>query len=526
MAIVQPLLQPNLILNVKETDKRRKSASASVEPVRQTIKKGQILVRRGDLVTDEQIKAVEEVGLLASHMSETRMIGLAIFLLAVMSVILGYIYKLFPRIFANEVYLLLMSLIIILTLILSKATHYFSNFLAPVAVGALLTSILIDMRIGVLLAMATSLLFGIIVDMDFRSVAVALAGSLAGVYSVSKLIHGYSLTRAGVIIAAVNFSVIISTGLIAQIDYMQIMMQALWGIVGGIAAAVITIGLLPYLENTFHITTPISLLNLAKPNHPLLQQLLLSAPGTYHHSVLVGNMAETAADLVGADPITVRIGAYYHDVGKIKRPYFFIENQISDENPHDKIAPSLSTLIVTSHVKDGVDLCREFKIPKVIIDIVEQHHGTLLVSYFYRRATENEHSECIVEADFRYEGPRPQTKEAALVMLADACEAAVRSLSRPNINRIEGTVRKLIRERLLDGQLDECNLTFKDLNIIGDVFIRLLSGTFHNRIEYSDVKDLERRGNKNANNVRNGSGKDNCDSANGANNSVSAKNGS
>ena len=220
---------------------------------------------------------------------------------------------------------------------------------------------------------------------------------------------------------------------------------------------------------------------------------MLDAPGTYHHSVLVGNMAESAADAVGADPVTARVGAYYHDIGKIKRPYFFIENLVGEENPHDKIAPSLSTLIVTSHVKDGYELCLEYKLPQAIIDIVQQHHGTTLVSYFYRQATENEHGECIIESDFHYEGPRPQTKEAALVMLADTCEAAVRSISKPNINRVEATVRKLIRERLQEGQLDECNLTLKDLNVIGDIFIRILSSMFHTRIEYPDAKDFERR---------------------------------
>ena len=281
------------------------------------------------------------------------------------------------------------------------------------------------------------------------------------------------------------------------------MLQGLLGAVNGVTSAIITIGLLPYLEHAFSITTPISLLELVKPNHQLLQRLLIDAPGTYHHSIVVGNIAETAAGAIGADSIVVRVGAYYHDIGKIKRPYFFIENQVSADNPHDKIAPSLSTLIVTSHIKDGVDLCKDYKLPQLIIDIVQQHHGTTLVSYFYKRATENEHSECIIEADFRYEGPRPQSKEAALVMLADGCEAAVRSIAKPNVNRIEVTVRKIIRDRLHDRQLDECNLTLKDLNTIGDIFIQLLSSMFHTRIEYPDaIKELERRKPKNGSNYK------------------------
>lgn len=492
--ISQTLLKPNFILNIRETDKRKQSALANVESVRVTVKKGQVLIRQGEVVSLEQIQAMEELGLLSGHVSEMRLFGLTLFVLLVMAIIIGYLYKFAFHILDNDLQLLLLSSIILVTLLIAKVFHYYSDFSPPIAAGALLTAILIDTRLSLVTSVVLSLLFGIIIDHDLRPVAVALIGSLAGVYSVSKLAHGYSLTRAGVLIAGVNFLVIGSTGFIEQVNATKILTQGMLGVVSGIGAAVVTTGLLPYLEHAFKITTPIKLLELAQPNHPLLQRLLLDAPGTYHHSVLVGNLAETAADVIGADLITVRVGAYYHDIGKIKRPYFFIENQVNGENPHDKIAPSLSTLIVTSHIKDGVDLCRDYNIPQVIVDIVAQHHGTTLASYFYKRATENEHGDCLIEADFRYEGPTPQSKEAALVMLADACEAAVRSIGNPNANRIEATVRKMIRERLHDGQLDECNLTLKDLTVIGDVFIRVLSSMFHKRIEYPEtLRELERR---------------------------------
>ncbi len=507
--LAQALVKPNFVLNVRETDKRKQAALASTEPVRETVKKGQVLVRRGDIVTAEQIYAMEELGLHRGHISEVRIFGLAIFVLVVMGLVIGYLYKFSPEVYGNDLHMVLLGLIILLTLVLGKAAHIYSDFIAPIAAGALLTAILIDTRLGIFISIALSVMFGVIVENDLRAVAVALIGSLTGVYSVSKFSHGYSLTRTGLWIAAMNFITVGSTGFLEQINGTQIMLQGIHGAVSGIASAVITIGFLPYLESTFNITTPVKLMELANPSNPLLQRLLLDAPGTYHHSLLVGNLAETAAGHVGADPVTVRVGAYYHDIGKIKRPYFFIENQTDSENPHDKIAPSLSTLIVTSHIKDGLDLCRDYKLPQPIVDIVQQHHGTTLVSYFYRRATENEHGECIIEADFRYEGPRPQSKEAALVMLADACEAAVRSLSRPNVNRIESTVRKVIRERLHDGQLDDCNLTLKDLNIIGDVFTRVLSSMFHSRIEYPDaLKELERKKAKNGNSAKQCPGKE------------------
>ena len=522
--IGQALLKPNFILNVRETDKRKQSAINSMEPVRETVKKGQIMVRRGDIVTPEQIHAVEELGLSKGHVNEMRIFGLAIFVIAVMIIILGYMYRFAYPIYTNDLYLVLLGLITLVTLLLGKAAHYYSDFSAPIAAGALLVAILIDARLGVVISIALALLFGIIVEHDLRAVSTVLIASLIGVYSVSKMAHGYSLTKTGIIIAGVNFVVIGATGFIEQLNSAQILMQGVQGIVSGIAASVITTGLLPYLENAFNITTPLKLLDLAQPNHPLLQRLLLDAPGSYHHSVLVGNLAETAAGYIHADPVTVRVGAYYHDIGKIKRPYFFVENQAGNENPHDKIAPSLSTLIVTSHIKDGVDLCREYKLPQIIIDIVQQHHGTMLVSYFYKRATENEHSECIIEADFRYEGPRPQSKEAALIMLADACEAAVRSIGKPNKNRIEATVRKIIRERLHDGQLDECNVTLKDLNVIGDVFIRVLSSMFHTRIEYPDtLKELERRKAKNGNSNKQSSAKDDSNAGNGADSEIGVK---
>jgi len=468
------------------------------------------------VVTAEQIYVMEEVGLLKGHMNEVRIFGLAVFILLIMSIILGYLYKFAYSTYRNDLHLLLLGLIIVMALLFAKAAHYYSDFAAPIAVGALLAAILIDARVGLLVSVVLGLLFGVIADFNLRAVSTTLIGSMIGVYSVSKMAHGYSLTKAGLWIAVFNCLVIGSTGFIEQLNSMEVLKQCVLGIVSGIGASVITTGILPYLENMFNITTPLKLLDLAQPNHPLLQRLLLDAPGTYHHSVMVGNLAETAAGNIGADPIAVRVGAYYHDIGKIKRPGFFVENQVGNEKPHEKIAPSLSTLIVTSHIKDGVDLCRDYKLPQVIIDIVKQHHGTMLVSYFYKQATENEHGECIIEADFRYEGPRPQSKEAALIMLADACEAAVRSISKPNGNRIEATVRKIIRERLHDGQLDECNLTLRDLNVIGDVFIRVLSSMFHKRVEYPDtVKELERRKVKNGNSNKQSPGRDDNNVING-----------
>ena len=245
----------------------------------------------------------------------------------------------------------------------------------------------------------------------------------------------------------------------------------------------------------FGIITPLKLLELSNPNQPLLKMLLMEAPGTYHHSVIVGNLAEHAAQKIGANSLLARVGAYYHDIGKIKRPYFFNENQMAMDNPHDKITPSLSTLIITSHVKDGVELAKQHKVPGVVIDMIKQHHGDSVISYFYHKAKQGENSDKVNMDSFRYEGPKPQTKEAAIVMLADSVEAAVRSMQDHSSGKIKGMIRKILRDKLESGQLDNCDLTLRDLDIIADAFLDILGGIFHQRIEYPDLEQ-EMKGGK------------------------------
>jgi len=232
---------------------------------------------------------------------------------------------------------------------------------------------------------------------------------------------------------------------------------------------------------------------------------MLEAPGTYHHSILVGNLAEAAAEAVGGDGLLARVGAFYHDIGKLKRPYFFVENQVGKDNPHDKIAPSLSTLIVTSHVKDGLELAGEYKLPDVVTQFIAQHHGTDLVRFFYHRATEASEDGSVEEKDFRYPGPKPQGKEVAIVSLADAVEAATRSLSKPTPGKIEGLVRKIIKDRLNSGELDESDLTFQDMDRIASAFSKVIMGMFHTRVEYPDKitkEEIEGKKTKNGNTVQ------------------------
>ena len=256
-------------------------------------------------------------------------------------------------------------------------------------------------------------------------------------------------------------------------------------VVGTITSAILTIGLLPILEGAFDVVTTLKLLELSNPNNPLLKKLLMEAPGTYHHSMLVANLAEMAADEVGANSVIARIGAYYHDIGKITRPYFFKENQLTNENPHDNINENLSAMIIISHVKDGVEMAKEYNLPEMIIDIIKQHHGTTLVKYFYYTArNKSDNPDDIKEEDFRYKGPIPNTKESAIIMLADSTEAAVRSINDPTTKKLEEMINNIVDDKVKLGQLDNCELTLKDLSKIKECFLRALNGIYHKRIEY------------------------------------------
>ncbi len=261
-----------------------------------------------------------------------------------------------------------------------------------------------------------------------------------------------------------------------------------WGVVGGGAAIIITIGTLQFLESAFNITTDMKLLELSNPTQPLLKELMVNAPGTYNHSIITGNLVESVAQQVGANPVLARTGAYYHDIGKIRRPFFFVENQYGD-NPHDKTQPNLSYLIITAHVKEGVELAKKHRLPQEIIDIISQHHGTSLMSYFYSRAKEHKHSDNVVEEHYRYNCDKPQSREAALIMLADAAEAAARAIAKPTHNRLEQMVRKIVKERLRDGQLDESSLTLGDLETITKGYAQTLTTMYHTRIEYPQVEE-------------------------------------
>ncbi|NLN53399.1 MAG: HDIG domain-containing protein [Firmicutes bacterium] len=503
--ITEAVIEPNMIYNAETTNQARQAAREAVAPVR--ILEGTEIIQEREIVTQRHLEQLEALGLLRDSFGGIPMFfGLAAILLILFIVISVYLYIYQQAIYENTTLLLLLGLIVLLTLTFAIAANYFSGYLVPVAMGAFLIAVLLNAELAVLMTLAFSVFVVLIAGNDFRYMLAALFGGLVASFSVTDLSRRSDITKAGFYVAAVNvlavFGLFLYTGnLRFGYDILREFGVSIFAAVAnGLVSAVMAIGLLPYLESGFGLTTAVTLLELADPAHPLLKQLLLEAPGTYHHSLLVANLAEAAAETVGGDPLLARVGAFYHDIGKLKRPYFFIENQMGGANPHDKISPNLSTLIITSHIKDGLEMAQKANLPQVIQDIIYQHHGNSLVSFFYQQAEKNRDSKEVVrEENFRYEAPIPQTKEAAIIMIADAVEAAVRSLSRPAVGRVEAIVRKIIKDKLNDGQFDQCDLTLKDLDTIAVALVKILSGIYHTRIEYPE-KELRaeiERGRKN-----------------------------
>ncbi|MFY9139314.1 MAG: HDIG domain-containing metalloprotein [Thermacetogeniaceae bacterium] len=502
------ILEPNLIFDNETYQRRVEQARADVPEVVRTYQAGQVIVREGDIITEVDLAVLRQLGLMQGRALGTRLVGVLLFVLVLGGLILFYLARFRRDILESEQHLILYGLVFTLTILVAKAISIINistqaeieslvGYLLPVAGGAVLITVLFGRGLAVFTSFLFSIVVGMLTDGLLSFALVAFAGCMAGIFGIGAFATRSDLLRGGLLyISLANMGMILILGLLNETAPGLVLAGMGMGLLNGITSSILALGLLPYLESAFGITSTVRLLELSDPSQPLLKRLLLEAPGTYHHSILVGNLAEAAAEAVNADPLLVRVGSYYHDIGKLKRPYFFIENQMSRENPHDKIAPSLSTLIITSHVKDGLELAREHKLPPEIQGIIEQHHGTSLVAYFYQKALESERPELVTEEEFRYDSVKPQTREAALVMLADSVEAAIRSLQKPTPGRLEGLTRKIIKEKLDDGQLEECDLTFKDLNKIASAFVRVLGGIFHSRIEYPEaalITELERR---------------------------------
>lgn len=490
--ILDKVIEPNKILNQQATQELIEKARKSIEPV--YYKEGEKILGEGDKVTPEHIAILKELNLLKGEgMSfDYRFVTGVFFIVALLfAIVIGYLFYFNKRIFNDQSDLILLGLIFVASLsfaALLKPIDFKYIFLVPLITAPMLIAILLDTRLAIIINFVLSVLIALIYKGDSQFIGVALFSGTFSAFAVTKTNQRSRLVLAGVIISVINALLTITYGLLGKNELKQVLlMESSITILYSLLAIFLTIGVLPFLEATFNVVTPLKLLELSNPNQPLIKKLLLEAPGTYHHSLMVGNLAEAATEAIGGNALLARVAAYYHDIGKLKRPYFFKENQFND-NPHDRMTPNLSTLVITSHTKDGEAMAKNHKLPMIIRDIIKQHHGTTLVAYFYHKAKQGEKTELVNPEDFRYEGPKPQTKEAAVVMLADCVEAAVRSMSERTEGKIEGMVRKIIKDKLDDGQLNMCDLTLKDLDTIAKAFLRALSGFFHERIEYPEVK--------------------------------------
>lgn len=490
-------IMQNEFFDVNATQELRQQAREGVEPVK--ILQGQIIVEENQLINPEIYRQLELVGLLDNENSLLPFLGLFLVIGLMLLAVYYYFNDLKVKRETKQNYLLLFSIIFILSIGILKGISYINieyseiGYVYPVAMGAMLLKIMIDERLAfiwtVIVALCASIIFneGITSSLNMNVGIYILCSGIAGILFLNKKNQRSKILQAGLFITLINLIVIFALVFMQNahynaLDYTFYIAAAL---ISGITSAVLTIGFLPFFEAGFGILSTMRLIELSNPNHPLLRKILTEASGTYHHSVMVANLSESACEAIGANGLLARVGCYYHDIGKTNRPQFFIENQMNIENPHDRLPPQTSKNIIIAHATDGAEILRKHKMPKEIVDIAEQHHGTTLLKFFYHKAKENGLD--VEEKDYRYPGPKAQTKETAIIGIADSVEAAVRSMTSPTPEQIEGLVRNIIADRLQDGQLNECDLTLKELEIVANTFCETLKGIFHSRIEYPEM---------------------------------------
>jgi putative nucleotidyltransferase with HDIG domain len=487
--LASDLIKPNSFYNAEKTDEAKQSARESVKPVSQTIAKGEIILREGDIVTSLDVEALSALGLRQAEIEWQGAASTIIFVLLITIVLGLYLVRFRPEYWGRWPRMLLLLFLLVLFILAAKLMvpdQTTRSYLLPTAALSMLLTVLLGPQLAITATVLFSMIVGFMAGGSLELTTYALVGGLIASLSLSRVEKLNAFFWAGVYVALANMAVILAFRLPKQnYDAVQFLTLAGFSLVNGGLSASLTLAGFYLLGTLFDITTSLQLMELARPTHPLLRELLLKAPGTYHHSILVSNMAEEAAGRIGADALLARVGAYYHDIGKTTRPYFFVDNQVGGVNVHERLDSHTSAQIIISHTQDGLDLAKKYHLPHKVRDFITQHHGTSLATYFYRQALESE-GDKVNEEDFRYPGPKPQTKEVAIVMLADSCEAAVRAERPDSLEGIEELVRKVIGSKVLDRQLDECDLTLRDLDEIRSAFVSILQGVFHPRIKYPE----------------------------------------
>ncbi len=483
-------LRPNQVVDDAQTEARRKQAMSEVNPVIVTVFKGEQVVKPGDEITAQTLLSLDAMGLVDTKPSWEIWAGTFIIVIIELVVIVGLVSRIQPTLLRENTVMLAITTLVMFFMVLARLLVIppLSAYLVPLAALAMLTTILTRPRTALLLVALLSINVGLLAGFDFPVTMVVLISAVFSLYSVSRLAQRSDLLLAGVLVMIVAGAAVFAGELLRQAPLPTAFRTSLWGIGNGLLSVVLTVSLLMVYETVFNLTTPLRLLELANPSRPLLRRLMQVAPGTYNHSILMGNLAEAAAEVIDADPLLARVGAYYHDIGKIVRPEYFVENQLHMSNPHEKLTPNLSKLAITAHVRDGESLARAYGLPQPVIDIIRQHHGTSVLAYFYSKAKESSKVEVPEEA-YRYEGEKPTSPEAAIIMLADSVEAAAKAMKNPTVKKMQDLIHDIFKQKMDDGQLDDAQLTLGDMHKIRDVFENGLRGLAGHRIAYPPKKE-------------------------------------
>ena len=502
-------IRATLFFNDHETHLQEEKTLAEIKPIVIHVQAGESVIRSGDHFEPWHVKVVSGIRKeKAKFFGRTRLLGTFGFVTLFLSLFIFSLKKGFRRIrvygrdflFVGSLLLTLMALERIILFVggaiqgLLPMEIPLSAFygLIPIAAGPMMVRLILPLPMAICLAPVSAALAGVILQGNLNYALFYLAGSIFSIQLMSHVRSRGQILKVGFELGLFQALMLLCLDLTnvgsvtGMVSIQESAIRAFFGFLGGPINASMVLLLMPAFESVFNYLTPIKLLEYGSLNHPILREMIVRAPGTYHHSHMVGTLAEAASEAIGGDSLFARVASYFHDIGKMKKSPYFIENQPIGEDRHGALSPSMSALIISSHVKDGIDLAREYKLPEKIIDIIPQHQGTKLISYFYNKAKEAENPTLHVvdERDYRYPGPKPQTREAGIILLADTVEAATRALKDRSPARLEEVVRNMINRNFIDGQLDECELTLKDLHTIAKSFIRILMGIYHQRIEY------------------------------------------
>lgn len=504
--ILLAFLEPNLIYDKQTTDTRIKEAVASVPLSKGIVLKDQRIVNTHELVTQEVLEKLNSLAS-AKAQREQREGGFKIilpFIGRILLVSLGLAFTLIfmfvsrREIFTNTKRMLLIYIIFVLVIVATFVLNQYGpssivKYLIPISFASMLLTIFFDARLAFFGTVSLSILIGALRGNDFSIMIISLFAGAASLFAVGR-IQARSWILKGILFISAAYLISITTiELATHSDFDELPHMLGYGFVNGLLSPILAYGFMIIFEYLFQMTTNSTLLELSDLNRPLLRELAIRAPGTYHHSIMVGNLSEAAVDAIGGNSLLARVAAYYHDIGKMEKAEYFVENQKAGRNPHEKLTPTMSCLILINHVKKGMEIAEEHNLPKEIRDFIPQHHGTNLIRFFYQKALESSEDGEVDESNFRYHGPKPQTRETAIVMMADAIEAGSRVLKEPTVGRLRSMVSSLIHERLIENELDECPLTLHDLTLIRESFVNTLTGMFHGRIEYPQTESKPTR---------------------------------